>query len=481
MTARRPSIRFRLLLGSALLTALVLGLGALSLYRSIRNAAWKELDEKLHHEAILLSKSAELTHVGIVYEWQMALASSGGPDLYGLFQFWDLRSGKTTRSPDLGDLDLPSFHGRLHEFIYRDIILADGTPARAVGLLHNPFAGSFATEAIHNSGIDPKLENHQQILVCARSIRGVESHLTATRRQLLRHSLTALAATWLAIFLITKWSLRPIDKLAENLSRRPIDSHAPLPEIPADLPQELLALASAYNEALGRVERARAHEKDFAYSAAHELRTPVSGIQAILEQALFKPRDAESLRHRVGLALGLTQRVRDTIGSLMRLARLRGGLEEPERELYDPDAIVRGLVAEETERDDDALGIDFPPSPTAREMTGDPGLFQILAANLVENAFRYSPPGGRIGITTECSGEMFQLAISNDRGSFDPADAERIFRPFERGTEISVDSPGAGLGLPLSSEIAMLLGGSLLLEITEPDRLTFRLRLPELY
>lgn len=472
---RRPSIRGRLTAGCLVVAALVLGFSKFALYREVEVAARREFDEQLWQSANLLSKSAELEAGGIIYEWKEALESSGGLGLDGLFQFWDLKSGVTTRSPDLKGDDLVFFHGELHQPVFRNFRVKNGSMVRALGFLHHPFTNSYGLEEMKRRGNILLIEDYPQVVVYARETTGMERELKETRWRLLKSGLLTLGGIWLAIFMIIRRTLAPIDRLVAGLVKRSSEVGTPLPSIPDNLPVELFPLASAFNRSLEKVEIARAHEKDFAFSAAHQLRTPIAGIHAILELAHSKPKDGEDLHQRIGMALKVTREIKMTINALMRLARLRGGIERMNADTFKPGPIVRAILEEEKGRtsrevEAHAEGID-----SSVQLTGDGDMFRMLVSNLIENAFRYSPEGGVIRVEIRVD-YGFVLDVTNGRGDFSDEDAERIFRPFQRGKGISVNSPGAGLGLALAKELAGHLGGSLEL-IADESLVTFRLRM----
>jgi len=475
---KNPSIRGRLIFGSTLMVAAVLLFSKVAMYREIERSLRQELDERLLHSAILLSKSAELEAGGVIYEWQEALDSTAGLGIEGLFQFWNLKSGTTTRSPDLGAGDLKFFHGELNEPIYQDIHLAPGKPLRAIGFLHLPFTNEYGREEMRRRGNILHPRDYPQVIVCARETTGLDSRLSQTKLDLLWSGVITLLAVWLAILLVTKWTLRPLDKLAASLLKRSTEVDTPLPEIPPDLPRELVPLASAFRVALEKIQIARAHEKDFAFSAAHQLRTPIAGIHAILEQAISRPRDAESLNQRIRRALDVARDMRATVDSLMSLARLRGGIDEVERRPFDPIAVIRDLAsAEELHQSPRLLTVTLPEQPSV--LIGNERLFKVLVSILIENAFQHSPDGGRIWIHAEPRTDDLVLTVANDARGFDPEDAERIFRPFQRGRRTSVNTGGAGLGLALAREIAQRLDISLELDWNEQTSvLTFRLSQP---
>ncbi|MCW1883197.1 HAMP domain-containing histidine kinase [Luteolibacter flavescens] len=474
---KRPSIRRRLMLGCVLIVSAVLGWSKLTIYHEVERSLREQLDEQLMRSAILLSKSAELEAGGIVYEWQEALESSGGLGLDGLFQFWDERTSATTRSPDLGGHDLPYFHGALDEPVFRDVVLADGESGRALGLRHYPFTNHYGRAEMERRGEILRIEDYPQVVVCARETAGLDAELKATRHRLAKSGLLTLVAICVGIYLIIRWTLAPIDRLVANLVKRSTEVGTPLPEIPDDLPVEVIGLATAFNSTLERVELARAHEKEFAFSAAHQLRTPISGIHAILEVAHSKPKDGEDLHRRIGSALAVTREIRVTINSLMSLARLRGGIDEMPALPYEPGPIVRSVLEAATSQPDHGLHLEVSYPAEKIVLNGDGGMFQIIVQNMVENAFRYTPRGGRILVSLGMQESCFTLKVANSRGDLEAGDAERIFRPFERGRRVSVNAPGAGLGLPLAREIAYRLGGTLELEVGDKlATFTFRVK-----
>lgn len=473
---RRPSIRRRLIFGCLAVAAIVLGFSKFALYREVEGAIRREFDEQLLRSANLLSKSSELEAGGIIYEWKEALEFSKGLDLDGLFQLWDLKAATTTRSPDLRDEDLVFFHGELHEPVYGDFVMRDRRKVRSVGLLHYPFINSYGMEEMKRRGNILRIEDYPQVVVCARDTSGMELELRGTRWRLMKTGLLTLAGISLAIVLIIRWTLAPLERFAAGLVKRSTEVGAPVPAIPEDLPVELFPLATAFNDSLEKVELARAHEKDFAFSAAHQLRTPIAGVHAILELAHSKPRDGDDLHQRIGAGLAVTREIKMTINTLMRLARLRGGIEKIDAGIFMAGAVLSNILETEAKGVDRNLTVYSDKIDRTIRLSGDEGMFRMLVSNLIENAFRYTPDGGEIWVETRI-GEGYVVEVSNDRGDFSDDDAERIFRPFQRGRRVSVNSPGAGLGLALAKEIAGYLGGKLEL-VLDASEVKFRVILP---
>lgn len=476
---KHPSIRKRLILGSCLLTALVLAIANFSVYQAIARSLRHELDLQLFQSASILSKYSELEGGKVVYEWHEAMESGDGPGISGVFQFWDINSNTTLRSPDLKSENLPKFHGALNQPVIRDIKFADGRAGRAVGLMHLPFLDEEGKAEMARLGIDRKVEELPQILVTARETSSLEKQLFSIRKHLLLATLATVTTLWLAIIFISKRTLAPIGHLSSALLKRTTQEKNPPLEIPVDLPSELVPLAEAFNTTLTKIEAAREHERDFALHAAHELRTPIAGIHSTLEAALHRPRETLDLRKRMEAAMEITSSMRVVINSLMRMARLRGGLERISKQKFPPEDLISRIIAMEQETDQSShLAEIIRESDELVPIFTDLGLFNILATNLIENAFRHSPKGGKITVKLLSTQERFALSISNDRGSLSAENSNRLFEPFQRGPQANADSPGAGIGLSLAREIATMLGGSLKVLFEDPNAVTFRFELP---
>jgi signal transduction histidine kinase len=458
---KHPSIRFRLMIGTGLIVAVLLLAAHVAIYRAFERTLSKEVEKQLLQSASLLAKSAELEADGLVYEWQEAMESPGASDITGVFQFWDMNSGKTTKSPDLGDGELPRFYGKLNHPILRDIVLKDGRHARAVGLLHYPFTDEITIAEAAKAGKVLHPENFPQVVVCARETESILHRLGELRTYLTRAAIGTLLAIWASIFAIFTWCLRPIREFSDNLLERSETENPTLVEIPRALPSELVGLAGAFNTALDRVEQGRAREKEFALHAAHELRTPVAGILATLEQALHRPRGPEDLSNRISEALKITSGMRLTLDSLMRLARLRGGLEQSSKASFDPISIIRDLLAPTTStvsQRELLLQENFPAA--VPPLFNDPGLFRALVSNLIENAVRHTTVKSLVELNIADSAAHFQFITRNPCANLRPEDLPRLFEPFQRGSKAADDEGGhAGLGLSIARESAALLGG----------------------
>ncbi|MGC4015310.1 MAG: HAMP domain-containing sensor histidine kinase [Luteolibacter sp.] len=477
MIPRHPSLRTSLVLASSLLAALVLVYSKASLYQEIERSSRQDLDEQLLHAASLLTKSSELVPRGVIYEWQEALNSGVGPKVAGMFQFQDLTNGRVATSPDLGDQRLENQPGALDQPVYADATLANGSHVRTVSLKHLPFVNDYGKRAMAQEGIVRQPSDLPQVVTYAMGTADLEAKLTATRHRLLISTVLTLLAIWATIHLVTAWLMRPLQKLVNTLLTHSSESGAPLPEVPDRLPRELVPLVTAFRTLLGRVEVSRKHEKDFAYGAAHQLRTPVAGLLAVLEQAVARERTSEDLSRRVTQAVEITDGIRGTLDTLMRIARLKTIQTNAPFVRYDAVAIVKKAAGEEIGRSAKGHTLDWD-APDSAWMNGDDELFRVLVTILLENAVRYSPEGSPLIVRIREEDARLTLEIENVSTEEPGDDPERLFQPFQRGTRTSVNTPGAGLGLALAKEAAQAMEGQVALEVNPPDRVICRVVLP---
>lgn len=285
-----------------------------------------------------------------------------------------------------------------------------------------------------------------------------------------------LAAAVLVLSVVVAWitwrivgrTLRPVEairaQLAEisgsDLSRR-------VPEPPGE--DELAELAKTANETLDRLERSVARQRQFASDASHELRSPLAGLRANLEDASMHPDDTD-LEAVIRAALRDTDRLESIVTDLLLLARIGTGgavAQEP--------MDFTELVAMEISRRSGKVAIRTALVP-GLPIRGVRMQLVRLFGNLLDNAERYAENCVDVEVTRD--GEEVLLTVTDDGAGIAEADRERVFERFTRlDTARSRGAGGTGLGLAIARDIASAHGGSLRIE----DSLTgarFVLRLP---
>jgi len=262
----------------------------------------------------------------------------------------------------------------------------------------------------------------------------------------------------LLIYLSVLRALRPLDRLAGEVSARNPDNLAPIPV--QQVPTEALPLVGAINRLLQRVAHTLDNERRFTADAAHELRTPLAALKVHAQVARLCTEDAarehalRQLEHGVDRASRLVEQ-------LLRLARL-----DPLNTLPDPDAVSLHTLVDHTlealrqSTPEAAQRITHTLSPDTPAVAGDAELLQIALRNLLDNALRYTPAQAAIQVAVEDDGQTLNLVVC-DNGPGVPADTlARLGERFFRGAS---SAEGSGLGLAIAARIMTLHGGRLAL------------------
>jgi signal transduction histidine kinase len=284
---------------------------------------------------------------------------------------------------------------------------------------------------------------------------------TLLRRTLIVLSVAALAVAGIVMLLTTRVALAPLDAMTA-VARSITGGDRGRRLAPARTDTELGRTAAAFDAMLDELEgaeaAARASEartRRFVADAAHELRTPIAGVQAVAEAALapdMAPEDRERLHL---LMLRESRRAGRLVDDLLVLARLDAGLElrrEPVDllELARTEAERAQLVAPDQQ-------VEVRGEPVT--VTGDASRLAQVLGNLLDNARRHAGPGA-VTVTVS-SGDRATLLVTDDGPGVDPADRERIFDRLVRLDEARGEDGGAGLGLAIARGIARVHGGDL--------------------
>ena len=217
---------------------------------------------------------------------------------------------------------------------------------------------------------------------------------------------------------------------------------------------EVDSLAGTFNAMLARIDEAVAREQRFVYDAAHELRTPLTRLRIQLELAREEARDGKPVDARVVAAVRTAIELADTTEALLAMAQNETSASEPVELTDVVESILSRLEPAERER----VRVSSTSGPIASAV--EP-LVVLAAANLVDNALKYSP--GDVDVVLEEEEGLVAIRV-DDRGTGIAEDElARIREPFVRGSS-SQGVRGAGLGLALADHVARLHGGALTLE-----------------
>jgi signal transduction histidine kinase len=287
-------------------------------------------------------------------------------------------------------------------------------------------------------------------------LQGARHQRDLTLSHLLQYSLITLAVV-IALAAILGWitagrALRPVHRITaaaraateDNLSAR-VALRGPR--------DELQELAETFDEMLDRLQAAFEGQQRFIANASHELRTPLAVMRATVDVVMDNPDSTpEDLRGMAADVRAAVDHAENLIAALLILARNERGLTvHHEVDL----ATVVEDVLETVDMGDRRVHTTLEPAVTS----GDPVLVERLVANLVDNAVRYNTAAGDVWITTGAVARQSQLTVANTGPFVPPADADRIFEPFQR-LDARTAHEGFGLGLAIVASIAAVHGGT---------------------
>lgn len=292
--------------------------------------------------------------------------------------------------------------------------------------------------------------------MAAYQLQGAQAQRDLTLSHLLQYSLITLGAV-MALAAILGWLvagrvLRPLHKItaaARSASEHNLSSRVDL-RGPRD---ELRDLAETFDAMLDRLQAAFEGQRQFIANASHELRTPLAVMRTTVDVVLDNPNSTqEDLRSMAVDIRTAVDHAEHLIGALLLLAR-------NERGLTVHDQVDLATVAEDVLDATDHRERRAHATLDSAVISGDPVLAERLIANLVDNAVRYNVAGGDIWISTRTNAGRSELTVANTGPVVSPADAERIFQPFQRLNE-RTSHDGFGLGLAIVASIVSIHGGA---------------------
>jgi two-component system OmpR family sensor kinase len=255
-------------------------------------------------------------------------------------------------------------------------------------------------------------------------------------------------------------ALQPLQRLTTLVKARRVDALDPLPN--ERLPDEVRPLVEALNDLLVRLGVALDRERAFMADAAHELRTPLTALHLQMGTLSRAANEAERNDAMEKLSAGMQRAIR-LVEQMLSLARQEPRVQ-PTRAPVPLADIARDVVAELVPLAD-AKQIDLGISNSQPAIVmGDPDALRTLTRNLVDNAVRYTPAGGRVDVSVENgsdSGQTLLKVVDNGPG-IPPEERSRVLDRFYRPPGTS--PPGSGLGMAIVKAIADTHGATLELE-----------------
>jgi two-component system OmpR family sensor kinase len=282
------------------------------------------------------------------------------------------------------------------------------------------------------------------------------------------------AALAVIIWIVVRHALTPLNRIANGVARLSPTSLEPLPE--NDLPVEILPLVKRLNYLFDQLGHAFDIQKRFVADAAHELRTPLTVIKLqlrILEQSSGEEERIEALDM---LKSGVDRAVR-LVGQLLALARV-----EPDAPRFTISEVSINSLVTEIISEQSRIAVDKGITLAAQNdepviIMGEPDALRAMISNLVDNAIRYTLPGGKVDVTARNTERTVVIEVADTGPGIPLEKRELIFDRFNRGQR--TDATGCGLGMAIVKSAVIRHDGSIALgETTTGKGLKVTIELP---
>ena len=308
------------------------------------------------------------------------------------------------------------------------------------------------------------MENHTHIIEAFRKI------FVATTALLL---VVAVGVGWF----MARRALSGVARIAgtaRRISGGSLDERVPVKKQQDEIDQ----LALTFNQMLDRIQQLVNEIREMSDNIAHDLKSPITRIRGTAEVTLTTGQSLTEYKNMAASTIEECDRLLGMINTMLLISRTEAGLGQVEREQMDLAAVVRDAcelfraLAEEK-------GVDLQcRCPAHVFICGDIRMIQRMTANLLDNAVKYTPGGGKIEVRLDAKPDRpVQLAVRDTGIGISPEDQPRVFDRFYR-CDPSRSQPGTGLGLSLARAIARAHQGDVILESQPQQGSTFRVFLP---
>jgi two-component system sensor histidine kinase TctE len=260
--------------------------------------------------------------------------------------------------------------------------------------------------------------------------------------------------------------IEPLNRLCRLIRRRRPSDLSPIGT--AGIPEEVSPLILAFNDMMARLEQNLQAQQRFIADAAHQMRTPLTGLKMQTDLALVET-DPEQLRRSLRQIAASADRAAHLINQLLALARAESSHEKIHAfERVDLDNLLRDATRDWVPRAlEKNIDLGFESTGWTLGIDGNPLLLRQLANNLIDNALKYTPEGGRVTVRARAT-EFAVLEVEDNGIGIAENEHDLVFERFYRVLGSGAD--GSGLGLAIVREIAELHRANVLLKPNPNER-----------
>lgn len=287
---------------------------------------------------------------------------------------------------------------------------------------------------------------------------------------------------WLAT--VEEWAAHPADRTPEDfiaerlqLGDRVVSVHAS----PVIRGKEYLGTVSVFRDITAEVEADRA-KSEFISTVSHELRTPMTSIKGyadLLALGMAGPLNDQQ-KHFINIIRNNAERMVALVNDLLDISRIESGRLQLElRALHIHEVVDQVVTALQPRAQNKNLTLTVGVPTDLPPVWGDPTRVAQILTNLISNAIQYTPPGGRITVSAQVNGDMLEVSVADTGIGISKEDQKKIFDRFFRANDPLVqETPGTGLGLPITASLVQMHGGQIWVESELGEGSTFTFTLP---
>lgn len=460
------TIRTKLTLWYTGSVGVVSAIGVLLLYWGFVYSSYRSVDVFLHEEAEALGSYLSLSPGSDVQTYIAQLVAE--KDLFsGGNKYVQIRNDRgevVEKSANLAEAALP-------------LPLQEGSQAQEEAVFATiAFPGDFPVRVVTLPVVSQT--GHTFFVQEGVSLEGIHTSLRRLRTTLFFLLPGILGLSVLSGWLMARRVLQPIEAITQEA--RTIEAQDLSRRLPVANPQdEIGQLAGVLNSLLSRLERAFTQMRQFTADAAHELRTPLAVLRCGMEVLAGKTRSPEEYQEALGTHIEEVSHLSRIVDNLFTLARADAGKQEFEWEEVNLSGLLQE-VYEQAELMAEAKGLSVSLHADSKvSVRGDRLRLKQLLLNLIDNAVKYTPGGGKVQLAVDRE-ESWARVMVEDSGIGIPAEAlSHIFDRFYRVDKApSLDNTGGGLGLNICQWIAQAHGGKIAVQSRVGYGSTFIVSLP---
>jgi heavy metal sensor kinase len=304
------------------------------------------------------------------------------------------------------------------------------------------------------------VNGRQYVVLVAESLHSIEEELEVVRSILYLGLPLVLLIAGVGGFLLASKSLAPVRWMAEQAKTISDKNLHHRLEIGA-ANEELTLLAASFNELLSRLDRSFEAMRRFVADASHELRTPIAVIRGEADVSLDHDRGPAEYKESLAIIQDEARRLTRLVDDLLNLTRADAGhVNLHVEEFYINDVLAECCRSMQAKATGKKVSLEFR-FPEDMAYRGDQELIRRLVLNLLENAIRYTPEGGRVLVSLKDSTGEVRIRVADTGIGIPPEAAPHVFERFYRGDQArSRQNGGFGLGLSIVKWIAESHHGS---------------------